>query len=301
MLLKPTRTKKRIQTIAYLIVIVAIGLFLISQGKAPWISALESWKSILVLVLPTGASVVVQAYAFRAVSVQASAPGGIQTVGIWALSAVISVVAPLFAGIATRTALLIRAGMMFRDCADASIRQIWLGLEYALLLGAISLPLTGWSLAMEGGLVALVGWLLLLLVRLGSARIDVEASVSPFSFMAWLSLLLRPVAAVSHIFFVLQVVTMAATYYIGFNALGASFGVAEAFGLASITVVVSLILFVPNGLGALDLLWVYIGTKSGLSLSDAVSVAIIIRSAHLMAAFLLIVTTQIRSWVLRRT
>ena len=101
----------------------------------------------------------------------------------------------------------------------------------------------------------------------------------------------HPVSRHAYPWYVFQIVLMSVTYYLAFAGLGATLSWAEAIALSSVTVALSLILFVPNGLGFTDALWVVIATRSGLSLEEAVALAIVIRTSHLAVASLLALTT----------
>ena len=69
---------------------------------------------------------------------------------------------------------------------------------------------------------------------------------------------------------------------IAFLGLGAPFSWAETIVLSAITVLMSLISFVPNGLGISDVLWVLVAEQSGLSLEASVSLAILLEFGHLI-------------------
>jgi len=265
----------------YLFVLIAIILFLIAMGELPWLYVLANWPTLLLVMLTTGTGLVIQAQSFRVVG-EGDGPSLWEMTAIWSASAVVSVIAPLFVGIATRTALLMQVGMTISSCVAASLRQIWMGLEYALLIAAASLPFTGWPLAIPVATGCLAGWLFMLILRRWSLK---KPDMMNYKRAERLLISLRkPVDLKGHPWFVMQILAMTATYYIAFNSLGAELDIMQALALAALTVVLSLIVLVPNGLGITDALWVIVATYSGLSLEQAVAVAITIRCAHLLAS-----------------
>lgn len=273
-----------LKKLVYLLVLLLVVIFLADLGAAPWRHALTNWPVLLILILSTGGGLMIQAQAFRSVSVGAAAPF-LDTAFIWSVSAVVSVIAPLFAGIATRTTLLVRAGMSVSNCLVASLRQVWMGVEYALLLAVFSLPFTGWLYADLAVAGALLFWVLMRQLRRRAGTQNDEFSGRRFRRL--LHALHQPVPVKAHLWFVLQVVAMSLTFYVGFNGLGADFGVMQAVALAALTVLLSLIVFVPNGLGVTDVIWVYIASRAGLTLEESVAIAIVLRLGHLSAGLLL--------------
>lgn len=270
--------------LVYLLVLLLLVIFLADLGAAPWRHALINWPVLLALILSTGGGLMIQVQAFRSVSMGAAAPF-LDTAFIWSVSAVVSVIAPLFAGIATRTTLLVRAGMPVSNCLVASLRQVWMGVEYALLLAVFSLPFTGWPHAEFALMGALLFWVLMRQLRRRAGTQNDELSGGRFRRL--LLALHQPIPVKAHLWFVLQVVAMSLTFYVGFNGLGADFGVMQAVALAALTVLLSLIVFVPNGLGVTDVIWVYIASRAGLTLEEGVAIAIILRLGHLSAGLLL--------------
>ena len=289
---KPRAWRRQLRAAIYLLIIVLLAVFLFHLGPDPWVIAASRWPVFLALMISIGAGLVVQARSFQTV-----APPGtcrlpmLSLVHIWAVSAVLSIVAPLFAGLATRTALLARSGMPLGACLSTSTRQIWMGLEFALLLAAISLPFVLFPNSYLLAAGAAVGWFTMLAVRQTTGR-GVTRNPSPNAHArALLYAIGHPVPRHAYPWYVFQIVLMSLTYYLAFAGLGAPLSWAEAIALSSVTVALSLILFVPNGLGFTDALWVVIATRSGLSLEEAVALAIVIRISHLAVALLLAITT----------
>lgn len=278
----PGASRDRLRRILYLLAIALVAAFLWRLGSAPWRMAGQHWHVMLAISALSAAGLLVQAMAFRLVAAVASRPALPATLAIWSSSAALSVVAPLLAGIAARTALLVRQGMRLEDCAVASLRQVWLGLEYALLLGALALPFTGWELSQAVALPCTAGWLCMAGLRLYAAR---RQGPEPAGRLARaLHALRTPVAASAHPWFILQIVAMSAVYLVGFNGLGAEIDMAQALALSSLTVLLSLIAFVPNGLGVTDAVWVVFARSAGVEIETAVAIAIVIRLGHLIAA-----------------
>jgi uncharacterized membrane protein YbhN (UPF0104 family) len=282
-----------VRKIVYLVVIVLLAWFLIKIGVTPWQYAMSNWHVVIMVMFSTGAGIVIQAQAFRQVSISPMLPLQ-RSIAIWSAASVVSVVAPLFAGIATRTVLLIQSGMSFSVCVLTSIRHVWMGLEYALLLGVFSLffvnlPFSKWAAA--GSLIA---WAIMLTMRMVISRryIQVDEITELGRWGVAINSLHSRVPLIAHPWFMLQILTMAATYFLAFNGMGADLNFIQAIALSAVTVALSLIVFVPNGLGITDALWVLVAAESGLVLEQAVAVAIVMRLAHLLASVLMYLITK---------
>lgn len=269
----------------YLLVIGIVTAFLWRQGSAPWLHAAEHWPVMIALAALSAFGLVVQTMSFRLMTPPEYRPVFSRTLAIWAVSAALSVVAPFLAGIAARTTLLVRHGMSLKHCAVASLRQIWLGLEYALLLSALALPCTIWWFSLTAGAACAVGWITMLSFRYKTRAYPHEKASGRFAPL--LQAFSAPVPSQAHPWFVLQVLTMTAVYLVGFNGLGAKISVSEAIALSGLTVVLSLLAFVPNGLGITDVVWVALAHSSGLELEQAVAIAIVLRLGHLLGSGLL--------------
>jgi uncharacterized membrane protein YbhN (UPF0104 family) len=284
-----TLLRQRLPQVIYLVVIALLIWFLATLGMKPWRYAMANWSVLLLVMVSIGLGVVIQAKSFTQVGT-AETPGLLRVTVIWSASSVISVVAPLFAGITTRTAMLVQAGMSFSSCMLASLRQVWMGLEYAFLMGCISLPFTSWPFSSWAAIGSGAAWVLVVAIRLMAAGgqsglLGEEADAGKVARA--INSLRSPVPWKAHPWFVLQVLAMSAAYYIVFNGMGAELGITQAIALSSLTVVLSLIVFVPNGLGITDALWVIVASDSGLSLEQSVALAIIMRLAHLLVSALI--------------
>jgi len=266
----------------YTLAMVLIAVFLWNMGPTPWRHAAERWPIMLALVIIFNFGLVVQTMAFRLVTPAEHRPKFTVTLAIWAISAALSVVAPFMAGIAARTTLLVNHGMSLKDCGLSSLRQVWLGLEYALLLSALALPFVDWEIAPAAGGICVMAWLSMLILRLKAGALFFAGTSEKFR-----SLILAfnaPVPHQAHYWFVLQVLTMSAVYLTGFNGFGAEISLAQAIALSGLTVILSLIVFVPNGLGLTDPIWILFAKQAGITLEEAVAIAITLRLSHLFAA-----------------
>lgn len=275
----------RLRQAIYLLAIIGIAAFLWQLGWAPWLHAAKHWTTMLILAGLSAFGLVVQTMAFRLMAPPENRPGFTITLAIWAISAAFSAVAPFMAGIAARTTLLASNGMSLKDCGLASLRQMWLGLEYALLLSALALPFSDWNIALTAGGGCAMAWLTMLALRVKAGAYFVNSS--PGRFRSLIQAFSSPAPLVAHSWFVLQVLTMSAVYLTGFNGFGAQMSLAQAIGLSGLTVILSLIAFVPNGLGITDAAWILFARHAGITLEEAVAIAITIRLSHLLAATVL--------------
>jgi len=277
-----------LKTGVYVLVLSFLVLFLYRMGAEPWREVAGRGVLVFILIVITATGLVIQAQSYRKVAPHGCmVPSLGSMVYIWAISAAVSVVAPLVAAIATRTALVVRAGMPIPASLQASVRQTWIGVEMALLLGGLVLPEIELPYVVPGSIALLLGWLLMVLTRWSAARLVQSDSGSGSRIRNWIAPMIAPVRPSVYPWFAMQIILMSATYLIAFNGLGAELEVTEAVALSSLTVVMSVLVFVPNGLGFTDAVWVLVATKSGLTMEKAVALAIIFRISHLMAAILL--------------
>jgi hypothetical protein len=285
------KISRYIRSSIYLIVVIAIAIFLYQLGDKPWLLILDHISTLVVIMVATGTGILVQAAAFRASYPKNVAPVSVvDAFQIWSASAIISVVTPLFAGIATRTALLVRAGTPLSICIIASTRQVWMGLEYAALMGGVAMVFLDFFLATRLSIVGVLIWIALLVIRLLAAA---KTNVNIVSSKKYISSLRSVYPLSAHGWFILQLLLMSVVYYSGFNGVGAKLDLFQAVALSSVTVFISLIVFVPNGLGMTDALWVMVGMQTGLTLEASVSLAILIRLGHLLGSVIIYLVLRI--------
>lgn len=277
-------TRRRVQKGLYLAVIAGLIVFLYRLGVAPWHHVLDNWPIFLGTSLINGVGLFIQAASFREVQPPRSFPLPREEFArIWALSGVMSVIAPILAGLATRTALLVQAGVPLSACLATSIRQMWMGVEYACLIGGTAglfVELPGFEYLAIGLIVA---GLIMAFLRIFAARFREHPSQGVWK---WIGPLRMPVALRAHPWFIAQIIAMSAVYVLAFNGFGASISWQEGMLLSAVTILASLVVVIPNGLGIMDALWVLVATRSGLGLEESVALAIIFRLGYLMAAAL---------------
>lgn len=287
------RLRKHSFAAIYVVLLVLIAAFLYRQGMEPWRLTAKNWQLVALIILTTGAGLVVQAQSFRTIEPADDRSVGLwRLINIWSLAAISSVVAPLFAGIATRTVLLVRVGMSVAACVAASARQFWLGVEFSLLFGALSLPFTSLPYANSLGFGLAAGWISLLFVRLFSGAMAIKQVPAPTGAKKLLIAMRKHVPLVSYFWFSLQPLLMSATFYVAFNGMGAELSIMESIALASITVLLSVLVLVPNGLGFNDAIWVFVATRAGLTLPESVAIAILIRVSHFLSSALIYALTR---------
>ncbi|MCB1895498.1 MAG: flippase-like domain-containing protein [Zoogloeaceae bacterium] len=279
----PVRWKGELKRLLYVAIAILLAIFLIRLGAEPWRQVAAHWPTMIAVAVVSALAMLLQAASFRTVLPDDGCrPGWLELTRIWALSGAISAVAPVFVGVGTRATLLVQAGLTLGACVSTSARQAWLGLESALLFAAVSVllvqpPGAGWIAALLASAgVAMVA------VRITATR--TEARRLPARLRRWWDSLRAPVGARAWLLFALQVPVMAATYYAGYVGLGAAIGFEHAILLATVTIMTSVVVFIPMGLGVLDALWVYAATRAGLSLADSVALAILLRTSYLSAA-----------------
>lgn len=283
---------KYIKRLTYILVVVLLFYFLYNLGLGPWIVALENWRILLLMTIAAGFGVSIQAMSFNSIcSVSDYSVSLTRLFTIWAAAAVVSLVAPIFAGITARTAALVKLGIPWRECLGASFIQVALGVETALITGSISFLFIDWEYSTTAACFLFAAWLLICTASL-LLRSDRFKSVKYHKVAKLVGLLTFERKPIVYFWFFMQIVSMSTIYFIGFNGIGGAVSVAECVSLAAVTVLISVLVFLPNGLGVLDLFWVFIAQKSNLSLDEGVAVAILFRLSNFLAALLVITLMQ---------
>ncbi len=168
-----------------------------------------------------------------------------------------------------------------------------MGLEYALLTASITLQATnithGPSLSLSMAFV----WLSAMLLRTNSRKAE--------RFQHWprrakdaFSTLGKTISIRAQVWFILQILSMTATYYFAFNLMGAELTTNEALALSAITILASVLMFVPNGLGITDSLWFFIAINRGLTVETAAALAIMIRLSHLTSSLIIYLAGKLK-------
>ncbi|PTB99135.1 hypothetical protein C9993_04680 [Marinobacter sp. Z-F4-2] len=171
--------------------------------------------------------------------------------------------------------------MAFKACLSASVRQVWLGMEYALLAGAVTLPSINLTHNKKLAIAFFVAWISL---RVARKTIYFDRLKSMFTI---------PIRKRDEIWFALQILTMSLTFFVGFNSLGANIPFEMAIAISSITVLASIIAFVPNGLGITDTIWILIATQYGMDLTQSVSLSILLRTSHLAGSIFALLASKL--------
>jgi len=282
----------RLRQAVYLIALFLIIVFLTVQGREPWIAALGYWKVVMGLVLLTPLSLCVQTISFRFCLPKDSLELSLATlVRIWAIASITSLVAPLVAGLAIRVTLLKQEGLDIKLSSIATIRQAFINLEYAWIAASIILMLYPWPKMIFLGYATITLWLiyklLYLYTPLGNFRVfklfltSRKYSKLPQKAYPWLWG---------------QIVAMALNYWLSFTLGGARLSFHLCLLLACLTVIMSIVVFVPNGLGVLDALWVWIASQQGLSLAEGTALALTIRLGFMIGAIITYLAICLIGW-----
>jgi len=274
-----------LRRIIYIIVLVGLVLFLIRQGAEPWWIMLANWPAFLAVIMVTSLGIFIQANAFKSCLPEENQNFSLhRLVYIWAISGISSLLAPLIAGLAMRTLLLQREGIRLKASILTTMRQTWFSCEYACFLGAIVLVLYPWPampwLGYVFGFAGFGSWLL----RKSLLKYQISLIIHYFP-----SLLKAAYSPSWTAFFWLwgQLIAMAVNYWAAYLLMGAQLMWHECFLLAAITVLASIIVFIPNGLGILDALWLWVAHQKGMTLGESVALVLTMRFGYLTAAMLL--------------
>lgn len=285
--------KKFIQRGIYSLVLLAIAIFLYKQGIDPWQHLAQHWQVFLEVMLITSIGIIVQAKSYKASipsTTTINAPGITDLIRIWSMSGAMSVVLPFFAGFGTRTTLLVQAGMPLSATLTTSGRQAWMGLEYALLIGGLAAPFLDYVWKIWLAIVLLSGWATMFILRVFAGKWEIAPHTKITRLLQTIS---SPIPLNAHIWFSAQIAMMSMTYFAAFNGFGADLSWADVLALSALTVIASLVILIPNGMGVMDTIWVAVGTKASLTLSASVAFALTLRLSYLGASVLILSLTTI--------
>lgn len=288
-----TINKKSAQRVVYILVLLTIAIFLYRQGAEPWRHLAQHWQVFLEIMLITGLGIIVQAMSYKASipsTTTIDAPSTIDLIRIWSMSGAISVILPFLAGFGTRTTLLTQAGMPLSTTLTTSGRQAWMGLEYALLIGGLAAPFLDYVWKIWLAVVLLSGWGAMVALRTSSGRWKITPKTK---FTNLLKTLSSPIPLSAHAWFAAQIAMMSMTYFAAFHGFGADLSWADTLALSALTVIASLVILIPNGMGVMDTIWVAVGTKASLTLSTSVAFALTLRLSYLGASIILLFFAEI--------
>jgi hypothetical protein len=285
---------RTLRRIIYAAILIGLIGFLWRQGAAPWSQLAYHWQALMTATALTLLSYLGQSITFReCLPKNAPRPSVIFALRVWAIGSITSLLAPLAAGLAVRTVLFHKAGFELRSIGVASLRQTWLNLEYsALILGFIFTVFPWGDIPLLGGALLLSGFAAKLARRIMGSKI--WPAFPPY--ISWLFDWTDPPSLRSLPWFCGQILLIGTTYFSAFNLTDAPLSFQEALLLAGAAILITLVNLVPNGLGILDGLWVWLAQLQGLELSGATGLALLLRVANLTAALILWAIVSLLLW-----
>ena len=275
------QVRNRLRRIAYLCVLAFIAAFLWRQGIQPWQAALAIWPVMIGVMIVAPLALTVQAVAFHyCLPPNSPTPTLPCLVRIWATASITSFVAPLIAGLAVRATLLKQEGMDIRTSSIATLRQTLINVDYAWITAALLLVFYPWPYLPGFGYGLAAAWLALKLMRVyvPGSRFRTHRYLVKF-YEKWPQL---PWKAQPWLWG--QIAIMGFNYWLAFQLGGAPLSWHFSLLLACVTILASLVVFIPNGLGVLDVLWVWIASQQGLSLPEGIALALTMRLGMFLGA-----------------
>lgn len=268
------RFRSRLKKVVYVATLVGIVTFLIFRGTEPWKSAFACWPVMLGVMLLSPLALMVQVIAFRyCIPSDIPVPPLLRLTRIWAIASISSIIAPFIAGLAVRVTLLKQEGLDIRTSSIATVRQTWINVEYAWVAASFLLMFYPWPEFPSLGYISVTGWLsfklLCALVPFCNIRIPRYLEI----FTHKLPRLTRK----AKLWQWGQIIIMTINYWVVFWLGGAPLAWHNCLLLTAVTILASLLIFIPQGLGVLDSLWVWIASQQGMSLNEGVALAITMR------------------------
>lgn len=270
-----------LRRIAYLLVLGFIATYLCRQGVEPWKTALQLWPVLIGVMIVAPFALAVQAVAFQyCLPANSVSPSLARLIQIWATASITSCLAPLIAGLAVRTTLLIHDGLEIKAGGLATLRQTWINIDYAWITASVLLVVHPWPQYSYLGYGLVGAWLISKFVRKRKPRSFLrkhEKLSTLFEYWPKQSIKAQP-------WLWGQIFIMGFNYWLAFNLGGVSLSWQMSLLLACVTILSSVVIFIPQGIGVLDALWVWIATHQGLSLSEGVALALTMRCGFLCGA-----------------
>lgn len=280
-------TKKvGLQRIIYLVIMVGLATFILRKGKEPWLILISHWIPFIIIVISTSMAIFVQAKAFQCCLVILKAPriSFFRIARVWSIGALIGLLAPFITGLAVRVLLLKREGIELTVGAMATLYQAIINIEYSLfLLSAILIVQPSYELSWLGWII-LVGWLVWWLIKIYLLKYFDRFNFKINLLKKLVILQPPPVFALPWLWG--QIVCLTINYWLAFNFFGVFLTWPECGVLAATSILVSVAFFMPNGLGLLDTLWVLVAKHHGIDMNEAISLVLVLRLGHLIAAFI---------------
>lgn len=265
----------------YATILVLLTFYLWSLGSGPWLNMIILWPVMISVMMVAPFSLAIQVATFSlCMPSDVRMPPWPTLMRIWAVASMTSLVAPLFAGLAVRATLLQHQGVPIKATGLATARQMWLNVEYAVVITGVLLLLGIPGLPRESGGLILLGWLALRAgarAWLGDGNRREIVLLRPF-------LHTEPLRLRDRVLLAGQIFIMAINYYLAYNLAGADLALTAALLMATVTILSTLIIIIPNGVGILDAFWVFMAMHHHLDLDEAVALAITMRLSFLVGA-----------------
>lgn len=275
----------RLQRAAYILIVFLLGIFLFQQGIKPWQTLLEHCPAFLSVMLVTAAGTVVQAGAFRACLPRGVVrPQWLPLIRIWVYAGLTSFLAPLIAGLAVRTVLLQRQGLKLKPIALATLKQTLVNLECALMTASLVLIFYPWPDAVWAGWILGLVWGIWWMIKQILIRVDLKLISAYFPSLRGL---LKISSWGEQPWLWGQLMLMTLNYWSAFFLFGIPLTWHESLLLTALTLLMSITVIIPNGMGVLDVLWVWVANKQGFALNESVGLALCFRFGFLASVFLL--------------
>lgn len=271
--------------LAYVAVLVAIAYLLFVYWRSVLSILSRHGPATLFAACMAVTGVTVQALNFRNLLNSPTKPPLRAIVHVWAIANLANYLGPFQPGVAVRLTLLKRQGVSVSASTSASLRQVHLSTWVAMGLASVGLFETVPAIRAIGGagLVLFFTWPLLLALL----RRWVLALAPRWRFLdqrrAGLTELMNTVPYRKLGLFVAQYLLIAVNVGGVYWAFGAPLAPQDALLVAIASVLATLVAVTPNSLGVQDALYGYVAHVGGLSVSEALTIALLFRIAHALA------------------
>jgi len=289
-----SKLRRGVKLVIFLCFILVFAYLLYSNWQAVKVTLIDHFIAILYATALSVIAISAQAVNFLQLLDSSDKPAYAPMLRIWALSNLANYIAPLQPGLAVRLVSLRRHGISIWIVTRTTVRQlqlsIWAAIGLAAVGGMFSSMLVIKTMAVLSAAVFILWPVLLRLVYI--LILDKCANITFVrKHRGELVTMLTPVSLSKFILPVVQYLLIALSIFVVYRTFGAELFLHDAILIAVAIVLSALFSITPSNFGIQEALLGYSAHVVGLSVNDAISIAVLYRLAHLGACGTILLLT----------